>query len=189
MSNSQTPAFLQDSAQLLSQKGFKTSNTWYHGTASGLIDSISEKGLKSSGDVESRKKAKSTMATIGDSYKERKDPIFLTQSKELAYFWAQSRTQSRNSFFAQGETPVVLAVTLSDEFNSNVKTDVGGAALIMSGSDEFLDSIKAIYESNNLTAPEIDPISADRMDYLNLLGLAYCKQNISTEFIEVLKEN
>ncbi len=188
MSNSQIPAFLQDSAQLLTQEGFKTSNTWYHGTASGLVDSISKSGLKSSGDAESNKKAKGAMIAIGGTYNEHKDPIFLTQSRELAYFWAQIRSQSRNTLFAQDEAPVVLAITLPEELNTNVKTDVGGAAMIMSGVGEFMNTIKAIYEGNNLTAPEVDPIKADRMDYLNLLGLGYCKQNIPAEFIKELKD-
>ena len=45
-----TPIFLQDAKDLLTQQGFFTSNTWYHGTSSALIDSIKEQGLKRSGD-------------------------------------------------------------------------------------------------------------------------------------------
>ncbi len=186
MSNTQTPAYLQDSAQLLSADGFATSNVWYHGTASGLFDAIKEQGLKQSGDVELLKKAKGAMIAIGGSFKESKDPVFLTQSKELAYFWANQTTKTRNTRFGQGENPVVLAVTLPDALNNSIKPDVGAAAMLMAGDHKYFDALNVIYQSNNMKAPEIDPATSDRMDYLTRLGMAYSKQDIAAEFIELV---
>lgn len=187
MTNSVTPLHLQDAAQLLTQAGFKTSNTWYHGTSSGLVTSILDKGLLPSGDKESIQRTKKAMITIGDSFKENKDPIFLTQSKELAYFWATKCAQSRSQLFGSEEAPTVLCITLPDNLNSNVKTDVGAAALLLGGAEEYLEVINKAYSSNGLTTPEVDPITADRMDYVNLLGMAYSKQSIDSQFIETVE--
>ena len=134
MTNSETPLHLQDAATLLTPKGFQVSNVWYHGTASGLVPSILEEGLLASGDKESNQKTKKAMTTIGGSYKENKDPIFLTQSRELAYYWAQLTCQSRNQLFGTSEKPEVLAICLPSDVNENVKTDVGVAAMIISAS-------------------------------------------------------
>lgn len=187
MTISVTPIHLQDDDQLLTQAGFKTSNTWYHGTSSGLITSILDKGLLPSGDKESVQRTKKAMITIGDSFKENKDPIFLTQSKELAYFWATKCAQSRGQLFSTTEEPAVLSITLPDNLNSNVKTDVGAAALLMGSAEEYLEVINRIYTANGLTPPEVDPVTADRMDYLNLLGMAYSKQAIAAQFIKTLE--
>ena len=84
-----TPAFLKDAKDLLAKQGFATSDTWYHGTSSALVDSIKEQGLKRSGDKALKDAAKKTMATIGNSYTESIEPVFLTQSKELAFYWAE----------------------------------------------------------------------------------------------------
>ena len=186
MTISATPTHLQDATQLLSQAGFKTSNIWYHGTSSGLVDSILENGLLQSGDTESIKKVKGAMIAIGDSFKENKDPIFLTQSRELAYYWATKRAQSRSQLFSTTETPAVLAITLPDNLNTNIKTDVGAAAFLMGESEEYLQTLNELYSVNGFKAPEVDPITADRMDYLNFLGMAYSKQAIASEFIETL---
>ena len=181
------PTHLQDAKTLLSENGFATGDTWYHGTSSGLIDSIRGKGLVPSGDAESIKKAKGAMIAIGDSYKENKDPIFLTQCKELAFYWATKRAQSRGQLFSTTEEPTVLAITLPDNLNKNVKTDVGAAAMLMGESEEYLETLNGLYTANNLKAPEVDPLTADRMDFLNLLGMAYSKQAIAPGFIEVLE--
>ncbi len=187
MTNSATPSHLQDAALLLTQAGFKTSNTWYHGTSSGLITSILDNGLLPSGDKESIQRTKKAMIAIGDSFKENRDPIFLTQSKELAYYWAAKCAQSRSQLFSTTEEPAVLSITLPDDLNSNVKTDVGVAALLMGGAEEYLEVLNDLYLTNDLATPEVDPITADRMDYLNLLGMAYSKQAIASQFIEVLE--
>ena len=187
MSDNLTPKYLQDAAQLLTATGFATSQTWYHGTASGLLDSILKQGLKQSGDSESIQKTKGAMTAIGDSYKESKEPVFLTQSKELAYYWATETSKSRNKLFANDETPVVLAITLPNGIHDKVKPDVGAAALLMAGDCKYFDVINKVYQDQQLTAPQIDPLKADRMEYLNLLGMAYSNQSIAAEFIEVLK--
>ena len=187
MTDTQTPAYLQDAAQLLTESGFTTSNVWYHGTASGLIESIKTHGLKQSGDAESNERAKKTMSTIGGSYKEHKDPIFLTQSKELAFYWALQATKTRNLRFGGNETPVVVEVNLPEKMNDLVKPDVGAAAMLLIGND-YTDKVSEIYQANKLLAPEINPSSADRMDYLNKLGLAYIKKGIPSENLTVLSE-
>ena len=45
MSDIQTPDNFKDLGQLLTADGIKTSNVWYHGTASGLVASIQGKAL------------------------------------------------------------------------------------------------------------------------------------------------
>lgn len=187
MTISVTPIHFQDDAQLLTQAGFKTSNTWYHGTSSGLVASILNKGLLPSGDKESIQRTKKAMITIGDSFKENKDPIFLTQSKELAYFWATKCAQSRGQLFSTTEEPAVLSITLTDDLNSNVKTDVGAAALLMGSAEEYLEVINQVYTAKGLATPEVDPVTADRMDYLNLLGMAYSKQSIAPQYIKTVE--
>ena len=77
---SNVPAHLQDAKDLLTSQGFTTSGTWYHGTSSALLASIQKQGLKRSGDKALKQTAKKTMTTIGNSYTESIEPIFLTQS-------------------------------------------------------------------------------------------------------------
>ncbi len=183
-----TPAYLKDSAQLLTQAGFATCQTWYHGTASGLVPAIMKQGLMQSGDMELKQKAKNTITTIGGSFKENKEPVFLTQSKELAYYWACVTCENRNKFFAKDDEPVVLSITLPIELNVTIKPDVGVAAVILAGGNEYLDTIETIYKTNNLTAPKIDPITADRMEYLTVLGMAYSKKNIAAQYIGIVSQ-
>lgn len=185
---SNTPAHLQDSKDLLSANGFATSHIWYHGTSSALLTSIKENGLNRSGDRESNKKAINTLVAIGDDYKESIQPVFLTQSKELAFIWAEKAVEKRSVRFEGDEMPIVLKVTLNQELNQKVKTDVGAAGMIMIGTDDFIEQVGEIYKANNLDAPEIDPATADRMDYLNKLGMAYINTNIPADCIELLSE-
>ncbi len=183
---SDTPAYLKDSAQLLTQAGFTTCQTWYHGTASGLVASIMEQGLKQSGDVELIQKAKNTITTIGDSIKENKEPVFLTQSKELAYFWACATSANRNKFFSKGDEPAVLSITLPTELNDTIKPDVGAAAVILAGGNDYIDALESIYTRHSLQTPKIDPNTADRMEYLSLLGMAYSGKDIAAQYIELV---
>ncbi len=66
-----TPTFLKDAQDLLTADGFATSNVWYHGTSSALVDAIQAQGLKRSGDRDLKAAAKKTMATIGNNYTEQ----------------------------------------------------------------------------------------------------------------------
>ena len=189
MSESQTPDFYKDFADLLSDDGIQSSNVWYHGTASGLVKSIEEKGLKRSGDTELKALEKTTMTTIGGSYKENKEPLYLTQSKELAYYWGKQKARIRNVRTGGEETPVVVKVTLDETLNPQVKPDVGAAGMILAGSDKYLDHLGELYKEQGKTLPEIDPIKVDRMAYLNQLGLAYINKDVRNPVIEVIKEH
>lgn len=184
-----TPAFLNDANDLLTEKGFTTGNTWYHGTSSALVDSIKEQGLKRSGDKALKAAAKKTMATIGNSYTETIEPVFLTQSKELAYYWAQQTVRNRSVRIEGDEQPVVFAVTLPEELNTKVKPDVGAASLLLVKEGEhFLAHLAAIYQANGFTVPEIDLQKADRMEYLDKLGMAYFDADIEASHVELVTD-
>ena len=183
---SNVPEHLQDAKELLSETGFTTNDTWYHGTSSALLESIRSQGLKRSGDKALKQTAKKTMATIGNSYTESIEPIFLTQSKELAYYWAEQTLRERSVRFEGEEQAVVLAIKLPEELLSKVKPDVGAASMLMVKSNSYLADLAKIYKANGHQLPEIDPVTADRMTYLNILGMAYINQNIEAQYLEVL---
>lgn len=184
---SNTPAQFQDSGELLSESGFATSNTWYHGTSSALLSSIKASGLRRSGDKAMKQAAKQTMATIGNSYTESFEPVFLTQSKELAYYWAQQTVRNRSVRFEGEESPAVLEITLPEQYNCLVKPDVGAASLLMVKEGEaYLAFVASLFERAGLQAPDIDLIKADRLDYLNKLGMAYYDKDIAPGFITAL---
>ena len=188
MTELNTPDFLQDAKQLLSDDGFATSNVWYHGTSSGLIPSVTNQGLVGGGDAALMKRMQSTLKTIQAPAFTAEDPVFLTQSKELAYYWAEQKSKSRNLYFNNDETPVVFEVTLSDEENAKVKTDAGGAALLMEPGNAYLTHLKEVYQACGKELEEINPLKADRMDYLNKLGLAYCAEPISKKAVKLLQD-
>ena len=182
---STTPDYLQDAKTLLSQNGFSTGNTWYHGTSSALADSIKEFGLKRSGDKALNQAAKNTMATIGNNYTETIEPVFLSQSKELAYYWATQTVRTRSIRFGGDEEPIVLAVSLPASELNKVKPDVGAASLLLTKSGEsFMVHVAGLYEGKGLDAPDIDLSKADRMEYLNKLGMAYINQDIDAQYID-----
>ncbi|MEC8427092.1 MAG: hypothetical protein VXZ35_01605 [Pseudomonadota bacterium] len=181
---SDIPANFQDSKELLSEDGFATGTTWYHGTSSGLIASIMLDGLKRSGDKAMKQAAKQTMATIGNSYTESFEPVFLTQSKELAHYWAQLAVRNRAVRFEAEEQPAIIAVNLPDELNSAVRPDVGAAGLLMVKEGEaYMAYVAGLYEKSGFPAPEIDLMKADRMDYLNKLGMAYYDKDIDAQYV------
>lgn len=184
-----TPAFLKDAQDLLTEQGFTASNTWYHGTSSALVDSIRQQGLKRSGDKALKAAAKQTMATIGNSYTESVEPVFLTQSKELAFYWAEQTVRNRSVRIEGDELPVVFSVSLNDELNVKVRPDVGAASLLLvEEGEQFMAFLAAVYEANSLSAPEIDLMSADRMEYLNKLGMAYYDADIGADNIALISE-
>ena len=187
-SMSDIPAQFQDAKDLLSEDGFAVGDVWYHGTSSELWTSIKENGINRSGDRDLNQKANHTMATIGSDYKEAVQPVFLTQSKELAYLWAEKTVRRRSVRFEGDEMPIVVAVKLTDDLKDRVKPDVGAAAMLMVAGDNYLEQLEEIYKANGVAFPEIDPVRADRMDYLNKLGMAYFNQNVPAECVELVSE-
>lgn len=185
----QVPTYLQDASSLLSEAGFATGETWYHGTSSALLGSIMEQGLKGSGDQALQQAVSNTMATIGDKgYKPTKEPVFLTQSRELAFYWAERCVRDRSVRFEGDEKPVVLALDLPEELRLKVKPDVGAAALIMVNHDGVLEYLKTLYSSSGLTFPELDPLKEDRMAYLTQLGMAYIDQDVDPDYLRELTD-
>ncbi|MFQ3171296.1 MAG: hypothetical protein ACI9DG_001330 [Oleispira sp.] len=183
------PDYLKDAASLMSDDGLASSNVWYHGTASSLVKGIKNKGLHGGGDAAWIKRTQGTLQTIGNRTFESQDPVFLTQSKELAYFWAQQRAHSRNLYFQKNENPVVIKITLNEVDNAKVNPDAGGAALVMEPNNAYVTYVKTIFAANGRDLDDFDPTKADRMIYLNRLGLAYTNDFISGKFIEVVAEN
>lgn len=184
-----TPLHLQDAKELLTEEGFTTNDVWYHGTSSALLSSIKGQGLKRSGDKALNQAAKNTMATIGNNYTESVEPVFLTQSKELAYYWAQQTVRERSARFEGDEQPVVLRVSLSSKQKENVKPDVGAMSLLlMDAGEAFMAHLAAIYEQCQLSGPDIDLRSANRMEFLSKLGMAYINQDISRASVQLVTE-
>ncbi|MBL4666506.1 MAG: hypothetical protein JKY04_03950 [Sneathiella sp.] len=184
---SDTPNYLQDATNLLTKDGFATGGVWYHGTSSSLVSSIKSYGLKRSGDKAMKQAAKSTMATIGNNYTESIEPVFLTQSKELAYYWAEQSVRERSVRFEGEESPVVFAIELPKEQNAKVRPDVGAASLLMVKEGEaYMAHVAKIYQDCGAGVPDIDLMKADRLEYLNKLGMAYIDKDIDAEFISLV---
>lgn len=181
-----TPDFLKDFASLLSADGLKTANVWYHGTASGLVASIQAHGLIGSGDSELHQRQLKTLGTIGHEAMDTTDPVFLTQSKELAYFWANAKAHTRTIYMGQEETPVVFEITLPDELNKQVITDAGGAALVLEPGNLYLLWLRELYKEYGQELPELD-YRMDRMEYLKRLGLAYAACDIPAQYLMLLQ--
>lgn len=173
------PDSLNDLDQLMTDKGIACGDVWYHGTASGLLANIEKQGLIGGGDQELIDRTQQTLGTIGGRQFETQEPVFLTQSKALAYYWAVKKTHVRNMYFQKQETPVVLKVT-----STSVKPDVGGAALIMEPNNEYINFLKEAYEKQGLKLVELDPRTAKRDDYINQLGLAYTLEEVVANHIE-----
>ncbi|CAA0078799.1 Uncharacterised protein [Zhongshania aliphaticivorans] len=181
------PDSIKDAKALLSEQGFATSNIWYHGTSSALADSIKEHGLKRSGDKEIKAAAKKTMATIGNSYTESIEPVFLTQSKELAYYWAEQTVRNRSVRIEGSEQAVVFSATLPEALNAKVKPDVGAASLLLVKEGEnFMAYLASIYQAHGFGIPEIDLMKADRLEYLNKLGMAYLDSDIDVAHLDIV---
>jgi hypothetical protein len=184
-----TPTYLQDAQQLLSEKGFNSTGTWYHGTSSALLDNIRLQGLRGAGDTELNKKISSTMATIGNRYSESEEPVFLTQSKELAYYWAEQRVRERSLRFEGEEKPVVLCVTLPEKQRQSIRPDVGGRTLLlMDDGEQFMAHVAHIYQRCGLDGPDIDLMHAGRMEFQDKLGMAYIDQDIDSLHVQLVQE-
>ncbi|MEM0909501.1 MAG: hypothetical protein AAGJ37_00915 [Pseudomonadota bacterium] len=186
---SNTPVFLKDAKALLTDQGFTTSDTWFHGTSSALVESILSQGLKRSGDRAIKEAAAKTMATIGNTYAETIEPVFLTQSKELAFYWAEQTVRNRSVRIEGIEEPIVLSITLPDALNSKVKPDVGAASLLMVQEGEnFMVRLASIYTENNFEVPQINLMNAGRLEYLMKLGMAYLDEDIDANHITLLNK-
>ncbi|ORU93572.1 MAG: hypothetical protein A6F72_07155 [Cycloclasticus sp. symbiont of Poecilosclerida sp. N] len=186
---SDIPSYLQDGKELLTKDGFATGDTWYHGTSSSLADSIKSHGLKRSGDRAMKQVAKSTMATIGNNYTEPTEPTFLTQSKELAFYWAQQTVRERSVRFEGEESAVVFAVKLAKEQNDKVLPDVGAASLLMVAQGEaYMAHTAKIYQDCSVGVLDIDLMKAGRLEYLNKLGMAYINEDIDAAFVSLVCE-
>jgi hypothetical protein len=183
------PALFQDAKNLLTEQGFTTSNTWYHGTSSALVDSIKNQGLIRSGDSVLKDAAKKTMATIGNMYTESIEPVFLTPSKALAFYWAEQAVRNRSVRVEDNGQPVVFTVMLPDELNRQVKPDVGAASLLLLKEGEnFMAYVTDIYQTNRLDGPDIDLIQAERNEYLRILGMAYINADIEALHIKLITD-
>lgn len=185
------PDYIKDAKALLSEQGFATSDTWYHGTSSALVDAIRQDGLKRSGDSELLAAMKKTMSTIGhvlgSEHEEKIEPVFLTQSSELAFYWAEQRVRERKARFGGEEQPVVFAIQLDETMNSRVKPDVGAASLLLLKEGEnFMAYLAGIYQAQGLGTPDIDLMKADRMEYLYTLGMAYLDADIEASCLELM---
>jgi len=186
---SDIPGYVQDAKSVLTKDGFTTNDTWYHGTSSALLSSIKGQGLKRSGDRALKQAAKSTMATIGNNYTESIEPVFLTQSKELAYYWAQETVRERGARFEGEETPIVLQVNLPTHMLAKVKPDVGAASLLLTKSGEaFMSFLSSVYDRCGFGTPDIDLKNADRSEYMDTLGMAYIDKDIATACVELINE-
>ncbi|SFX03618.1 hypothetical protein SAMN02745752_00297 [Marinospirillum alkaliphilum DSM 21637] len=183
-----TPAFLKDSKDLLTEQGFATSNVWYHGTSSALIESIQQQGILRSGDQALREATRKTMATIGDDgYTDTTEPVFLTQSKALAWYWARQTVRNRSVRFEGKEEPVVFAVQLPENLNAEIRPDVGAASLLLlEAGEHYLAYLAEIYQDNGFNLPVIDLMKADRMEYLKLLGMAYIDRDIPANHVSLV---
>jgi len=180
----ETPLYLQDAKTRLTEQGFVCDNVWYHGTSSALWESIREAGLKRSGDQALKQATKKTMATIGNHYTETTEPVFLSPSRELAYYWAQQRVRERSVRFEGTEQPIVLELRLPEELAAKVKPDVGAMSLLLlDEGEQYLAFLARLSQDQALPPPDIDLQKADRMAYLTQLGMAYIDQDIPSEYI------
>jgi len=184
MSENITPDFLQDADSLLSENGFATSDVWYHGTASGLVDGIMQNGLKGGGDAETSARTQGTLATIGNRQFESNDPVFLTQSKELAFFWAVRKAHTRNLYFQTKEFPVVIRVTEPGK----VSPDTGATALMLEPGNDYVDMIRKLFESKEISFPDdnTNPLTLPREFYLNNLAMGYSADPIPADKLSVV---
>ena len=187
------PIHLQDARDLLTLQGFTTSNIWYHGTSSALVEAIRERGLIRSGDGALKDAETKTMATIGittgTSYRESIDPVFLTPSKALAFYWAEQAVRNRGVRIKDSGQPVVVSVTLPDELNHQVKPDVGAASLLLLKEGEnFMAYLAGIYQAHGRDGPVIDLMHADRNDYLSILGMAYINADIEAAYVKLITD-
>jgi hypothetical protein len=113
--------------------------------------------------------------------------VFLTQSKELAYYWAEQTVRERSARFEGEESAVVFAVGLPEEQSADVLPDVGAASLLMVKEGEsYMAYVAKIYQDCSAGVLDIDLMKAHRLEYLNKLGMAYINKDIEAEFVSLV---
>jgi hypothetical protein len=81
----------------------------------------------------------------------------------------------------------VFAVKLPEELNLKVKPDVGAASLLLLKEGEnFMAYLAGIYQVNGFGIPDIDLMQADRLAYLNILGMAYLNSDIEASYLDII---
>ena len=60
---------------------------------------------------------------------------------------------------------------------------------MMSVGEQFMAHLAKVYQENDIAGPDIDLRTADRMDYLNKLGMAYIDEDISRACVVELSES
>ncbi len=54
--------------------------------------------------------------------------------------------------------------------------------------ENYMAFLAGLYQENGQTVPSVDLMKADRMDYLNLLGMAYIDRDLPTDYIDLVCE-
>lgn len=176
------PTYLRDNSGLLNRDGFVLSNTWYHGTSTELLPSILENGLLVSGDEKLNAYVKYEMESRGGSYRENREPIYLSPSKEIAYYWANQTAQSRGRLFGGSDKPVVLEVNLPEHLNFDVCPDKKGYSMIISQEDDCLKLLKKKYRLKKFTLP----LAKNDNEIISIAGLAHINTSIPADYISML---
>ncbi len=183
----ETPLYLQDAKSRLDAQGFVCDTCWYHGTSSALWESIQKNGLKRSGDHALKQATKKTMATIGNHYTETIEPIFLSPSKELAFYWARQRVKERSVRFEGEEQPIVIECRLPEALASKVRPDVGAMSLLLlEEGEQYLAFLAKLYQDQQLPPLDMDLQNADRLAYLKKLGMAYLDEDIPADCLSLI---
>lgn len=179
------PTIFMDQPDLLTANGFNISKIWYHGTCSSLLPSIKESGVRCSGDKSLNDALRSTMNTLSQSFEEKRQPVFLTPSKTLAYYWARQAIERKHKGQENaGDKPAVLTIELTDTLLDKVQPDVGAAALILMGERHYLDFLQEYYALAGLEVPACQQPFSDRMDYLKRMGMAYLDEDVARESVK-----
>jgi hypothetical protein len=180
-----TPPLYAQDYDRLGADGFLCDNIWYHGTSSALAEKILTTGLKRSGDSDMNNAVQNTMATIGDNMGTHEEPLFLCPAKSLAWYWALQTVHKRHTHLGTDEQPVIIAITMPDELAQEVKPDVGAASILMHPEGEdYLAYLCGIYQARDLPHPNLEPVQAERMDYLKKLGLAYFNGDLDCSLLQ-----
>lgn len=180
------PNDVNDLKDILSEEGFSHGHVWYHGTTSALVNDIKRDGLNGGGDEALMTKIQGTLNTIGAQAATSNQPVFLTPSKALAYYWAREKTNSRNVYFSNDEQPAVFEVNLNEDENKQVKPDAGGAALLLEPNNAYIEFIKQVYQQQSIDFPDVHPLQVPRMAFITQFGLAYSDANIKPSALTVL---